>query len=114
MSSKKNKSLVPKKEESQNDIYRKNKKINKSKIKSGQMSKNFLNEDSLLNVLPSGAFDKKIIKEEEPIKKMDDKKLLNDTLNETLNETLNDDINDDIEEEEFNESYFDQVPYTKK
>ena len=111
MSSKKNKNSVSR-EESQNDIYRKNKKINKSKIKSGQMSKNFLNEDSLLNVLPSGAFDKK----EEKNNKSDEQNKKEEPIKKEKIETINDKnvLDDDIEEEEFNESYFDQVPYTKK
>jgi len=49
--------------------YRKAKKINKSKIRDGKRQKEFLlDETSILNALPSGAFDKKSPKKEEDAK----------------------------------------------
>lgn len=81
--------------------YRKLKKINKSKIRDGQRNKNFLiNEDSILNSLPSGDFDQtKLVKssfqkEEEVIEE------------EKIIEINNEDDNEEYEK--FNDDYFKQ------
>ena len=91
--------------------YRKNKKINKAKLRTEQKNKAFSrDEDSILNVLPSGAFDLKpnIInqKETEP-KEVESPK--NKTKINIVEEII-----DEEEYEQFDESYFDQIEYVKK
>lgn len=95
--------------------YRMNKKINKSKIRTGQKSKNALiypEEDFNINELPSGAFDKNNTFD----KNNDDKK---ENFNKIDSEKLEDQIHkihfeEDEENEEFDDNYFDPVPYVKK
>ena len=79
--------------------YRKNKKINKSNIRSGRFKKQdfIINEDSILNSLPSGAFDKNNIelnheKNQKLVEKMTENKDI-----EKKNEVEN------IDEEEYEE-----------
>lgn len=98
--------MSDKKDNSKSIEYRKNKKINKAKIRVGQRNKDFLiNEDSILNTLPSGAFD---------IKPPDIKP--QDTKREVVeNIKIKEDILENNEDyEEFDESYFEQIPYTKE
>jgi hypothetical protein len=91
--------------------YRKNKKINKAKLRTGQKNKAFSrDEDSILNVLPSGAFDLKpniINQEENKTKDLESPK--NKSKINIIEETI-----DEEEYEQFDESYFDQIEYVKK
>ena len=99
------------KEISKNDEYRKNKKINKSKIRDGQKSKNFLlHEDSILNTLPSGDFDK--VKNKESYEDHNIKDTV-DTIKDTTY-TIKDNVNtEDIINDEFDDSYFEPIVYKK-
>jgi hypothetical protein len=89
--------------------YRKAKKINKSKIRDGKRQKEFLLDDSsILNSLPSGAFDKshqknKIKEDNNEIPQIIDQ----DEETKLLNENYQ---NDDEEEEyeKFDDDYFKQ------
>ena len=107
--------MSTKKENNKSNEYRTNKKINKAKIKSGQRSKNFLNnEESILNTLPSGAFDRVIAneKEEEYDKNTDTNKYI-DT-EKYIDKNINNNIFVEEEEyEEFDESYFNPQVYHK-
>ena len=99
------------KEISKNDEYRKNKKINKSKIRDGQNNKNFLlHEDSILNTLPSGDFDKIKNKENYEDHNMKDTVDTVDTV-DTIKDNV-DIINNDIDDE-FDDSYFEPIVYKK-
>jgi hypothetical protein len=82
--------------------YRKAKKINKSKIRDGKRQKEFLlDETSILNALPSGAFDKKSPKkEEDPEDPKDDITQDNNSKLEFKNETNLKIIEDDDDEYE--------------
>jgi len=91
--------------------YRKAKKINKSKIRDGKRQKEFLLDDtSILNALPSGAFDKKSPKKEE------DHESPKDDINQNNNSKLefNSEVNlkiiedEDDEYEKFDDDYFKQ------
>lgn len=88
--------------------YRKAKKINKSKIRDGKRQKEFLlDETSILNVLPSGAFDKKSPKKEEDAK--DDINQDNNSKLEFKNEANLKIIEDEEDEyEKFDDDYFKQ------
>ena len=93
--------------------YRMNKKINKSKIRSGQKSKNALiypEEDFNVNELPSGAFDKNntLNDKKEDFNKIDLEKP-EDLDKEKIHKILLEE-----EYEEFNENYFEPLPYVKK
>lgn len=89
--------------------YRKAKKINKSKIRDGKKRKDFMNdESSILNALPSGAFEQNII----PKNDTNNDKLttiVNDTL-ELKNEhsELGNELVDEEEYEKFDDDYFKQ------
>ena len=89
--------------------YRKAKKINKSKIRDGKKRKDFMNdESSILNALPSGAFEQNII----PKNDTNNDKLttiVNDTL-ELKNEDseLGNELVDEEEYEKFDDDYFKQ------
>lgn len=89
--------------------YRKAKKINKSKIRDGKKRKDFMNDDSsILNALPSGAFEQNII----PKKDINNDKLttiVNNTL-ELKNEDneLGNELVDEEEYEKFDDDYFKQ------
>lgn len=89
--------------------YRKAKKINKSKIRDGKKRKDFMNdESSILNALPSGAFEQNIISKNDT---NNDKltTIVNDTL-ELKNEDseLGNELVDEEEYEKFNDDYFKQ------
>jgi len=91
--------------------YRKAKKINKSKIRDGKRQKEFLLDDtSILNALPSGAFDKKSPKkEEDPEDPKDDITQDNNSKVEFKNETNIKIIEDEDDEyEKFDDDYFKQ------
>jgi hypothetical protein len=91
--------------------YRKAKKINKSKIRDGKRQKEFLlDETSILNALPSGAFDKKSPKkEEDPEDPKDDIIQDNNSKLEFKNETNLKIIEDEDDEyEKFDDDYFKQ------
>jgi len=91
--------------------YRKAKKINKSKIRDGKRQKEFLlDETSILNALPSGAFDKKSPKkEEDPEDPKDDITQDNNLKVEFKNETNLKIIEDEDDEyEKFDDDYFKQ------
>ena len=91
--------------------YRKAKKINKSKIRDGKRQKEFLlDETSILNALPSGAFDKKSPKkEEDPEDPKDDITQDNNSKLEFKNETNLKIIEDEDDEyEKFDDDYFKQ------
>ena len=91
--------------------YRKAKKINKSKIRDGKRQKEFLLDDtSILNALPSGAFDKKSPKkEEDPEDPKDDITQDNNSKVEFKNETnLKFIEEEDDEYEKFDDDYFKQ------
>ena len=119
--------------------YRMNKKINKSKIRSGQKSKNSLiyPEDNNFNELSSGDFDintkSKNSNNDEDIDKNEDLdrselKNLTDVVNNKMNfsdrplvdaetqKILLNDIQEEEEEEyeEFDPNYFEPVLFTKK
>ena len=103
------------KEISKNDEYRKNKKINKSKIRDGQRSKNFLlHEDSILNTLPSGDFDK--VKNKESYENHSIKDTINN-INTIKDSIHNEDTEDNIytvnDDDEFDDSYFEPIVYKK-
>lgn len=105
--------MSTKKENNKSNEYRTNKKINKAKIKSGQRSKNFLNnEESILNTLPSGAFDRIItnIKEEEYDKNIDTSKYIDTDKYIDKNNNI---FVEEEEYEEFDESYFNPQVYNK-
>lgn len=109
--------MSTKKENNKSNEYRTNKKINKAKIKSGQRSKNFLNnEESILNTLPSGAFDRVITNEKE--EEYDQKYDKNTDTNKYIDTDKYIDKNNNIfveeeEYEEFDESYFNPQVYHK-
>ncbi len=86
--------------------YRKSKKINKSKIRDGKRVKEFLLDDSsILNSLPCGAFDKKLSKNNN----LDKKEELIEEYEEKSDIINNEYKNEDEEEyEEFNDDYFKQ------
>ena len=88
--------------------YRKAKKINKSKIRDGKRQKEFLlDETSILNALPSGAFDKKSPKKEEDAE--DDINQDNNSKLEFNNEVNLKIIEDEEDEyEKFDDDYFKQ------
>jgi hypothetical protein len=91
--------------------YRKAKKINKSKIRDGKRQKEFLLDDtSILNALPSGAFDKKSPKKEEDSEDpKDDITQDNNSKLEFKNETNLKIIEDEDDEyEKFDDDYFKQ------
>ena len=104
--------MSEKKENFDKNQYRKNKKINKANIRNGQNKKFFSNnEDSILNSLPSGAFERKEIKsirEELELSSEDDNnsKII-------LNKEEKIEVTDE-EEDLFDESYFEPVVYIKK
>lgn len=92
--------------------YRKAKKINKSKIRDGKRQKEFLLDDtSILNALPSGAFDKKSPKKNEDSKDEEDNENPN---NDSKLEYTNDKKSKILIEEEedeyekFDDDYFKQ------
>ena len=91
--------------------YRKNKKINKAKLRTEQKNKAFLrDEDSILNVLPSGAFDL-----ESNITNQEDIKIKDIESPKNMNKiNIVQEIIDEKEYEQFDESYFDQIEYVKK
>lgn len=98
--------------------YRMNKKINKSKIRSGQKSKNALiypEEDFNINELPSGAFDKNNTlnnnDKKEDFNQIDLEKQEDLIDKEKIHKIL---LEEDEEYEEFNENYFEPLPYVKK
>ena len=117
-----------------NNEYRQNKKQNKAKIRSGQKQKDFsINEDSILNSLPTGAFDLNMKKngskynsdmEDEqlvPLEKKiegihldlskntkDDQPYIVKISNE---ESKNNDIDDKSDSEEFDDNYFESKEY---
>ena len=90
--------------------YRKAKKINKSKIRDGKRQKEFLLDDtSILNALPSGAFDKKFPKKEEDHEDpKDDITQDNNSKVEFKNETNLKFIEEEDEYEKFDDDYFKQ------
>ena len=98
--------------------YRNKKKLTKTNMKNAQRAKTFrMDEDSILNSLPSGAFEP--VKEHEtfisPNEEIDEKI----TIKEKNIKNEIDEINkinkiDEIDEEEFNESYFEPTVYVKK
>jgi len=93
-----------------NNDYRKAKKINKSKIRDGKRQKEFLlDETSILNALPSGAFDRKSPKKEEdhedPKDHIDN---ITDDNNSKLKSEPNLKIIEDDEYEKFDDDYFKQ------
>lgn len=86
--------------------YRKAKKINKSKIRDGKRQKEFLlDETSILNALPSGAFDKKSPKKEEDPKDEEDNNSKLEFKSETNLKIIED---EDDEYEKFDDDYFKQ------
>lgn len=93
--------------------YRKNKKQNKAKIRSGQMSKVFSHDyDNILNQLPSGDFDKKTEVIENETKTEPKKEEIKITVSNIPN--VKDDIlyNDDMDDyEEFDADYFEPKVY---
>lgn len=98
--------------------YRMNKKINKSKIRSGQKSKNALiypEEYFNVNELPSGAFDKNNTlnndNNKEVFNKIDLEKQEEQIDKEKIHKIL---LEEEEEYEEFNENYFEPLPYVKK
>ena len=95
--------------------YRTLKKMNKSKIRSGQKSKNsFIYADehfNNLNELPYGAFDKKINDQKDDQKDEQIHNQKHDQKDDQKDEHL-DDENDEYEE--FDPSYFEPIPYVKK
>ena len=108
--------MSTKKDNTKNNEFRRNKKINKAKIRDGQKNKNFLNnEDSILNTLPSGAFDRKIINENNIIDKEDNEieKFENNNIDKNNNMNKKNDIIIEEEYEEFDESYFKPQVYQK-
>ena len=91
--------------------YRKAKKINKSKIRDGKRQKEFLlDETSILNALPSGAFDKKSPKKKEDSKDEEDNE--NPDNNSKLEFKSNNNIkiieDEDDEYEKYDDDYFKQ------
>jgi hypothetical protein len=91
--------------------YRKAKKINKSKIRDGKRQKEFLlDETSILNALPSGAFDKKSPKKEEDAEdSKDDITQDNNSKLEFKNKANLKIIEDEDDEyEKFDDDYFKQ------
>lgn len=89
-----------------NNDYRKAKKINKSKIRDGKRQKEFLlDETSILNALPSGAFDKKSPKKEEDAEDEKDNNSKLEFKNETNLKIIED---EDDEYEKFDDDYFKQ------
>jgi hypothetical protein len=103
--------------------YRINKKINKSKIRSGQKSKNSLiypEEDFNINELPSGAFDRNNTlnnnDKKEDFNKIDSEKPENEIDKEKIHKIHKILMEEDEEYEydDFNDNYFDPVPYIKK
>lgn len=101
--------------------YRNKKKLTKTNMKNAQRAKTFrMDEDSILNSLPSGAFES--VKEHEtfisPNEEINEKiiikeKNIKNEINE-INEIDEIDETDKIDEEEFNESYFEPTVYVKK
>jgi len=97
--------------------YRMNKKINKSKIRSGQKSKNCLiypEEDFNINELPSGAFDKNNTLNDDNDDKKEDFNKIDSEKPEDQKDKEKILLEDDEEYEKFNESYFEPLPYVKK
>ena len=81
--------------------YRKAKKINKSKIRDGKKRKDFMNdESSILNALPSGAFEQNIIPK-------------NDTNNDKLTTIVNDTLELKNEDSESGNELVDEEEYEK-
>ena len=81
--------------------YRKAKKINKSKIRDGKKRKDFMNDDSsILNALPSGAFEQNIIPK-------------NDTNNDKLTTIVNDTLELKNEDNELGNELVDEEDYEK-
>ena len=100
--------------------YRINKKINKSKIRSGQKSKHSLiypEEEFNFNELPSGAFDKNNSlnnnDKKEEFNKIESEKPENKVDNEKIQKILLEE-DEEYEYEDINENYFEPVPYVKK
>ena len=95
-----------------NNDYRKAKKINKSKIRDGKRQKEFLLDDtSILNALPSGAFDKKSPKKNEDSKDEDNNQDPDDDSKLEYTNDKNSKIIIEEEEEEyekFDDDYFRQ------
>ena len=91
--------------------YRKAKKINKSKIRDGKRQKEFLLDDtSILNALPSGAFDKKYPKKNEDSKDEEDNENPDNNLKLEFKNEANLKIIEDEEDEyeKFDDDYFKQ------
>jgi hypothetical protein len=91
--------------------YRKAKKINKSKIRDGKRQKEFLlDETSILNALPSGAFDKKSPKKEEDTEDSKDDIIQDNNSKLEFKNKANLKIieDEDDEYEKFDDDYFKQ------
>lgn len=98
--------------------YRNKKKLTKTNMKNAQRAKTFrMDEDSILNSLPSGAF--------ESVKEHETFILSNEEIDEKIiikEKNIIDEIDkidkiyeiDKIDEEEFNEFYFEPTVYVKK
>jgi len=90
--------------------YRKAKKINKSKIRDGKKRKDFMNDDSsILNALPSGAFEQNIILKNDVNNIITNNDKMTTIVNDTL-ELKNEDTElvDEEEYEKFDDDYFKQ------
>ena len=95
--------------------FRNNKKITKTNRRNAIKDKNFrMDDESILNSLPSGAFELKENKEVTiSVNEKDEK--INEKVNEKdeTNKKITFDL-DEVDEEEFNESYFESTVYVKK
>ena len=95
--------------------FRNNKKITKTNRRNAIKDKNFrMDDESILNSLPSGAFELKENKEVTISVNENDEKI-NEKVNEKdeTNKKITFDL-DEVDEEEFNESYFESTVYVKK
>ena len=95
--------------------FRNNKKITKTNRRNAIKDKNFrMDDESILNSLPSGAFELKENKKVTiSVNEKDEK--INEKVNEKdeTNKKITFDL-DEVDEEEFNESYFESTVYVKK